>query len=163
MPKDSPRWLLISVLGATSACTLHPEIHAETVAVLAAPGHLAAVEVAVPVPSLDDRCEAGDASACRSLAIAYEGAGRQAPDNLHRARWYYSAACGRGDGASCGDAQRLIDEEPTLPATEETATAVAQPPAAPSTRVVGSINVYGGTVYFGPVTNVFVTQPGATP
>jgi hypothetical protein len=106
-PKDPPSWLLVSALGAASACTFHPEFSPQTVTVLTAPSHLATLVAAVPArdaePSLDERCDEGDT------------------------------------GAS------------------------APPAAVPGTHVVGPINVYGGTVYFGPVTNVFVGQPGQLP
>jgi TPR repeat protein len=86
------------------------------------------------------------------------------PTALHRARWYYSAACGQGDPAACDEARRLMDEEPTLPpSTEDPRADLSSESAAPGTHVAGAVNVYGGTVYFGPVTNVFVGQPGQSP
>jgi hypothetical protein len=168
MPKDPPSWLLVSALAATSACTFHPEYRPQTVTVLAAPDHVATLIAAAPSrdaePSLDERCDDGDTSACLRLAIAYERAGGVTPTDLHRARWYYSAACGQGDMEACDEARRLMDEEPTLPPSTEdpradVAPESAAPGGAPGTRVVGPVNVYGGTVYFGPVTNVFVGEP----
>jgi hypothetical protein len=172
MPKDPPSWLLVSAIATTSACTFHPDYRPQTVTVFSAPDHGATLVAAAPSgdaePSLDERCDDGDTNACLRLAIAYERAGGVTPTDLHRARWYYSAACGQGDAAACDEARRLMDEEPTLPPSTEDPRADltperAAPAAAPGTHVAGAINVYGGTVYFGPVTNVFVGQPGQSP